>query len=81
MEAGRQPLFSNEADRAVRIARIVAQAQQVFSRNPTYAMEWMRKPQLNLAGCSPLQMLSTESGTRPPGRRLLTFLLDSNRRL
>ena len=63
-EAERQSLSSDEADRAVRIARAAAHAQQVFSSKPAYAMEWMRKSQPNLAGRSPLQMLSSESGAR-----------------
>jgi putative toxin-antitoxin system antitoxin component (TIGR02293 family) len=57
-------LTSEEADRAVRIARIAAQALQVFSGKPTYAQEWLRAPQPALGERAPLQALTSESGAR-----------------
>ena len=63
-ETERQPLSADEADRAVRIARVVARAQQMFSGKRTYAPEWLRTPQHALGDRSPLQVLSRESGAR-----------------
>ncbi len=59
-----QPLSSEEADRAVRIARIVAQAQQVFAARPAYVQEWLRAPQAALGDRAPLRALKSESGAR-----------------
>jgi len=59
-----QVLSADEADRAVRIARIVARAQQVFSGKPEYANEWLRMSQRALGERSPLQVLTSESGAR-----------------
>ena len=43
--ASGQPLSIEEADRAVRIARTAALAQQVFSGKADYAQEWLRTKQ------------------------------------
>ena len=59
-----QPLSSEEADRAVRIARIAAQAQRVFAAQPGYAQEWLRAAQPALHQRAPLQALTSESGAR-----------------
>jgi putative toxin-antitoxin system antitoxin component (TIGR02293 family) len=63
-EAEGQPLSGEEADRAVRIARVAARAQQVFSGKPQYAQEWLRTPQRALGDRSPFQVLTSESGAR-----------------
>ena len=63
-EADGQPLSSEEGDRAVRIARIGARAQQVFAGKPEYAQEWLRTPLRALGDRSPFQALSSESGAR-----------------
>jgi putative toxin-antitoxin system antitoxin component (TIGR02293 family) len=59
-----QPLSSEEADRAVRIARVAALAQQVFADKTSYAQEWLRTPQPVLGDRAPLKTLTTESGAR-----------------
>jgi putative toxin-antitoxin system antitoxin component (TIGR02293 family) len=63
-EAERQALSADEADRAVRVARVAARAQQIFGANPKYAEEWLRTPQRSLGDRAPLQMLASESGAR-----------------
>jgi len=62
--ASRRPLSREEADRAVRIARVAAHAQRVFSGKPDYAQEWLRAPQPALHERAPLQVLKTDSGAR-----------------
>ena len=61
-EASGQLLSREEADKAVRIARISARAQQVFSGKPEYATDWLREPKSALGGRTPMQALATESG-------------------
>ncbi len=60
----RQRLSAAEADRAVRVARVTARAQQVFSARPAYAREWLRATQRALGDRSPFQVLTTDAGTR-----------------
>jgi len=57
-----QSLSREEADKAVRIARVTARAQQVFSGKPEYAADWLRTPKSALGERSPMQALATESG-------------------
>lgn len=63
-EASGQSLSRDEADKAVRIARIAARAQQVFGGKPDYAALWLREPKMALGDRTPMQALSTESGAR-----------------
>lgn len=42
-EAAGQLLSSEEADKAVRVARVTARAQQVFAGQPAYAVAWLRE--------------------------------------
>ena len=70
-EAEGQRLTAEEADRAVRIARIAARAQQVFSGKPEYAQEWLRTPHHALGGRAPLLLLTSESGARAVEELLL----------
>jgi len=59
--ASRQPLSQHESDRAVRVARITAMAEQIFG-DPKRAWRWLRKPKRRFGGKSPLAMLTTEAG-------------------
>ena len=59
-----QVLSRDEADRVVRVARIVARAQQVFGAKPVYAMEWLRSAQRGFGDRTPIQMLVSDSGAR-----------------
>jgi putative toxin-antitoxin system antitoxin component (TIGR02293 family) len=61
-EASGQLLSSEEADKAVRVARVTARAQQVFAGQPEYAAAWLRERKSSLGDRTPLQLLATESG-------------------
>ena len=61
-ETLRQALSRKEADKAVRIARVTARAQQVFTGSPEYAAEWLRASKQALGERTPMQALMTESG-------------------
>jgi len=61
-EARGQLLSREEADKTVRIARVTARAQQVFSGKPDYATDWLRSPKSALGERTPMQALATESG-------------------
>ena len=61
--ARHQPLSKQESDKAVRVARITAMAEQVFGE-PERAWRWLRKPQQRFDGKAPIDMLATEAGAR-----------------
>lgn len=54
-------LTPDEADRAVRLARIQLEADRVFA-NPEKASLWLRTPRPNLSGQTPLALLRTDAG-------------------
>jgi putative toxin-antitoxin system antitoxin component (TIGR02293 family) len=56
-----QALSPEEADRAVRLARIGALAERVFGRAEK-AHRWLRKPSRTLDGAVPLDLLRSETG-------------------
>lgn len=58
-----QALSVEESDKAVRVARIAATAEQVFGENER-AWRWMRKAKRTFRGKTPMQMLTTEAGAR-----------------
>ena len=58
-----QPLSVDESDRAVRVARIIEQAAQVFGDRDK-AMRWLRKPKRRFDGRTPMDILLTETGGR-----------------
>ncbi len=62
-KARNEPLSKEEADRAIRVARIVSLAEEVF-QNPQKALLWLRSPDDRMANRTPLNMLQTESGGR-----------------
>ena len=61
--AKHQPLSRDESDKAVRVARIAAMAEQVFGE-PARAWRWLRKPKGRFDGRTPVDMLATEAGAR-----------------
>jgi putative toxin-antitoxin system antitoxin component (TIGR02293 family) len=58
-----EPLSHEESDRAVRIARIVSLAEEVFAEDAK-ASRWLRKPKARFTARTPLEMLATEAGAR-----------------
>ncbi|PRZ46775.1 putative toxin-antitoxin system antitoxin component (TIGR02293 family) [Paraburkholderia fungorum] len=56
-------LSNEESDRAIRLARILAQASMAFG-DATKAMHWLRNPQKRFAGRNALEMASSEHGAR-----------------
>jgi putative toxin-antitoxin system antitoxin component (TIGR02293 family) len=61
--ARRQRLTPIESDRASRVARIAAQAVEMFGR-ADLAQAWLRRPCRALAGKVPLGLLGTDAGSR-----------------
>lgn len=61
--AKHQPLSKDESDKAVRVARITALAEQVFGEAGR-AWRWLRKPKRRFDGKTPVEMLTTEAGAR-----------------
>src|SRR5438105_15519378 len=61
--ARRESLSREESDRAVRLARIAALAEQVFA-NTGRAWHWLRATKRQFKGRSPLQLTATEAGAR-----------------
>ena len=61
--AKHQPLSKDESDKAVRVARISAMAEQVFGE-PVRAWRWLRKAKRRFDGKTPVEMLATEAGAR-----------------
>ena len=61
--ANAESLTIEESDRAVRLARVVAQTESVFG-NKDKAMSWLRRPMKRFEGGTPIEMLSTEVGSR-----------------
>ncbi|HEY7837640.1 MAG TPA: antitoxin Xre/MbcA/ParS toxin-binding domain-containing protein [Terriglobales bacterium] len=62
-KARQEPLSVTESERALRAARLLAQARQVMGE-PEQAMAWVRAPKRRFEGRSPLQMMATEPGGR-----------------
>jgi DNA-binding winged helix-turn-helix (wHTH) protein len=58
-----ESLTQDESDRAVRIARITSQAEEVFG-DDAKAARWLRKPKIRFEGRVPLELLRTEAGSR-----------------
>jgi putative toxin-antitoxin system antitoxin component (TIGR02293 family) len=52
-----------EADRVLRLKRVVEFAERVFG-DPAKAHRWLRKPSRALEGTVPMELLETEEGAR-----------------
>jgi putative toxin-antitoxin system antitoxin component (TIGR02293 family) len=61
--ARHEALSRDESDRAVRLARIAALAEQVFGDSKR-RWNWLRTEKRQFGGRSPLQLLVTEAGAR-----------------
>ena len=62
-------LSSEESDRTLRVARIMALGNQVFG-DPAKTLKWLRTPSDRLEGRTPLSMLRSEAGGRVVENRL-----------
>lgn len=56
-------LTHEESDRAVRVARVTALAEEVFGEDEK-AARWLRKPKSRFDGKAPLALLLTDAGSR-----------------
>ncbi len=61
--AKHEALSKEESDKAVRVARITAMAEQVFGE-PERAWRWLRKSKRQFDRKTPIDMLATEAGAR-----------------
>jgi len=59
----KEVLTPDESDKAMRAARVLALAEQVFA-NREKALAWMRKPKKRFEGETPMDLLQTEAGAR-----------------
>lgn len=59
----RERLSREESDRAIRAARVLAQAESTFG-SPQKALAWMRDPKARFGGRTPMELLESESGGR-----------------
>lgn len=56
-------LTPDQSDRLVRVARVIAKAEETFG-NKEKAHRWLRRPTAPLNGEEPLKLLDTEAGAR-----------------
>jgi len=56
-------LSPDQSDRLLRVARVIAQAEDIFG-NHEKAHKWLRRPTTPLNEQSPLSLLDTEQGAR-----------------
>jgi len=61
--ARHEALSRDESDRAVRVARIAALAEEVFG-DRARSWRWLRAAKRQFQGRSPLQLVATEAGAR-----------------
>lgn len=61
--ARKERLSREESDRAVRVARIVALAENIFG-DAQAAMRWLRTPKKRFETHTPMEMMATEAGSR-----------------
>lgn len=59
----REALSRDESDRAVRLARLAALAEQVFGETER-SWRWLRAAKRQFHGRTPLQLMATEAGAR-----------------
>ena len=61
--ARREKLSREESDRAVRLARVVTLAEKVFG-DRHHGMHWLRASKKRFHGRTPMNMITTEAGSR-----------------
>ena len=57
------PLSVSEADRTVRIGKVLVEALDAFEGDGDKVLGWLRSPVRHLGGKTPMEMLATEAGT------------------
>lgn len=57
-------LSKSESDRLVSVARLLAQATELFEDDKAKTLRWLNAPNRGLGGRTPLQMAQTETGLR-----------------
>ncbi|WP_284947369.1 type II RES/Xre toxin-antitoxin system antitoxin [Acidisoma cladoniae] len=62
-------LTAEQSDRLIRVARILASAEETFGDRDKAGI-WLRRPTTALAGEQPLSLLDTDEGTREVERLL-----------
>ncbi len=62
LQKEQKPLNATWSDRLYRLARVAAQAQDVFEKSET-ATSWLKRPNRALAGHAPIDLLDTDAGT------------------
>ena len=62
-KANHKPLGLTLSDRAFRLARVVAHAEDVFDNN-ALALDWLKSPNRALGGAVPLELLDTDAGAQ-----------------
>ena len=67
---GQKKLTAEESDRAIRAARVVAQAEVAFG-NRRKALSWLRKPKWFLAERTPMSVLGLAEPSRLIEEKLL----------
>ncbi|MBI3208235.1 MAG: DUF2384 domain-containing protein [Candidatus Solibacter usitatus] len=70
--ARKQRLSAEESDKAVRVARITAMAEEAFIDSEK-SWRWLRKPKRIFGGRKPIDMLATEAGARLVEEMLVQF--------
>ena len=61
--ARKEDLSREESDRAVRLARLAALTEKIFG-DPKEGMLWLRSPKKRFHGRTPVDMMTTEAGSR-----------------
>lgn len=61
--ARKENLSSEESDRAVRLARLMALTEKIFGDSKA-GMLWLRSPKKRFHGRTPVEMMTTEAGSR-----------------
>ena len=61
---GKQTLSAVESDRAVRLARVLALALEVFANRKNAVIAWLHEPVVALGGKPAVDFLDTDAGLR-----------------
>lgn len=67
--ANREPLNTDEADRAIRVGHVCVEAERVFG-NPEKAFRWLRRPNQTLNDQRPIDLLTSHAGVQVVLERL-----------